>query len=168
MPSCTAALCLAQLEIISEQVEHIDRMVRRLSAAVDAIPGCQSTPIPDYQGVYSAWMFGFSLDPEQFRCTPAEFAGQMVEAGIPGASLAEYYLLPEACDFLREYAAAERYPYSRPPASRQYVYGRDSTPHARDYLRRWIRWSTFCEKYTEADCDHAAAIVAEIAEANRV
>ena len=44
--------------------------------------GITPLPIPDYQGVYSCWMFGLSVDPDQFRCTPAEFAAQLASEGI--------------------------------------------------------------------------------------
>ena len=45
MPLCTAAICLAQLEIIHEQVAQRDRMVRLLSRLVGEIPGV--TPLAD-------------------------------------------------------------------------------------------------------------------------
>ena len=61
MPFCTAALCLAQLEIIREQVAQRDRMVRFLSQLVAEIPGIAPLPIPGYLDVYSAWMFSFNI-----------------------------------------------------------------------------------------------------------
>jgi len=61
MTHCTAAICLAQLEIIRDQVAHIDRMARLLTELVAAIPGVTPLPIPDYMNVYSAWMFGMSI-----------------------------------------------------------------------------------------------------------
>lgn len=167
MPQCTAAICLAQLEIIREQVARRDRMVRLLSGLVDEIPGVRALPIPDYLEVYSAWMFGLSIEPEAFACTTAQFAEQLAAEGIPGAGLGEYYLMPEACTFLGRWAAEERYPYSTPPAARRHTYGADSCPTARDFLRTWVRWSSFCEKYTEADCHLAADIVRRVADANR-
>lgn len=78
-----------------------------------------------------------------------------------------YYLMPEACTFLEEYAATSRFPFSRPPASHEYHYGADSTPTAAAFLQTFIRWSTFCEKYTEEHCHIAAQIVRAIADANR-
>ncbi|MCD6359310.1 MAG: aminotransferase class V-fold PLP-dependent enzyme [Armatimonadetes bacterium] len=167
MAQCTAAICLAQLEVIQDQVAHRDRMIRLLSELVSEVPGVRALPIPDYLDVYSAWMFGMSIDPEAFTCTTAEFAEQLVEEGIPGAGMGEYYLMPEACTFLGRWAAEGRYPYSKPPASRDYVYGADSCPTARDFLRTWIRWSSFCEKYTEDDCHLAADIVRRVADASR-
>ena len=35
------------------------------------------------------------------------------------------------------------------------------------FLQSWIRWATFCEKYTEADCELAAKIIREVADSNR-
>jgi dTDP-4-amino-4,6-dideoxygalactose transaminase len=167
MPQCTAAISLAQLDIIREQVAHRDEMIRMLSAKIGEVEGVTPLPIPDYMGVYSAWMFGMNIDPEQFTCTTAEFAEQLVEGGIPGAGSAQYYLMPEACTFLQRWAAEKTYPYSQPPASREYTYGESACPTAHEFLQTWIRWSTFCAKYQPEHCELAAQIVSDVAEANR-
>jgi dTDP-4-amino-4,6-dideoxygalactose transaminase len=167
MPACTAAISLAQLEIIRGQVAHIDKMVRLLSRLIDEIPGVRALPIPDSVDVYSAWMFGMSIDPDRFTCDAAEFARQLAEGGIPGAGLAKYYLMPEACAFLAENAAKKVYPYSMPPASRAYTYDATTCPTAHKFLETCIRWSTFCAKYTEDHCQLAARIVRQVADANR-
>jgi len=161
-----AAICLAQLEVIRDQVAQRDRMVRLLSRLIGEVPGVTPLPIPDYVNVYSAWMFGMSIDATRFSCTPAEFAAQLAEAGIPGAGLGEYYLMPEALTFLEENARRKTYPYSMPPASREYRYA-GACPGARSFLQTWIRWSTFCEKYREQDCELAARIVGAVADRNR-
>ena len=167
MPNCTAAICLAQLEVIREQVAHRDRMIRLLSEHLAAIPGVTPLPIPDYVTVYSCWMAGFSIDPGAFRCDAESFAAQCAEAGIPGAGLGEYYLMPAALTCLRDKAKAKTYPYSMPPASRAYVYEADNCPNARAFLKTFIRWSTFCEKYQPEHCARATEIVAAVAEKNR-
>ncbi|MFH1570762.1 MAG: DegT/DnrJ/EryC1/StrS family aminotransferase [Gemmatimonadota bacterium] len=167
MTLSTAAISLAQLEIIRPQVAHRDRMIRRLCAALARIPGIAPLPIPEYQDVYSCWMAGLSIDPEAFTCDAEEFASQLAAAGIPGAGTGRYYLMPAALPFLTQRAAEGIYPYSRPPASYTYEYSPDTCPAARAFLDTFIRWSSFCEKYTEADCDLAAAIVAEVADQNR-
>lgn len=168
MPTCTAAITLAQLEIIHEQVAHVDRMARLLTEHLAVIPGITPLPIPDYLDVYSAWMVGFSIDPAAFRCTTDEFGEQCAAAGIPGIGTARYYLMPAACTFLQEKAAQQMYPYAMPPASRTYTYSSATCPNATAYLDRWLRWSTFCEKYRPEDCVLAAAIVREVADRNRV
>jgi perosamine synthetase len=168
MPQCTAAVTLAQLEIIREQVVVRDRMARLLTALVAEIPGVTPLPIPEYQGAYSCWMFGFSVDPAAFRCAPAELAAQAAKEGIPGAGTGEYYLMPAALTFLQENASRRVFPYSLPPASRTYTYGADNCPTARDFLKTFIRWSTFCEKYTPEHCELAADIIRRVAERNRV
>ncbi|MCC6444771.1 MAG: DegT/DnrJ/EryC1/StrS family aminotransferase [Armatimonadetes bacterium] len=168
MTQSTAAITLAQLEIIREQVAHRDKMARLLMQMMAEIPGVTPIPIPDYQGVYSCWMFGVSIDPTQFDCAPEDFAREMAEAGIPGAGLGEYYLMPAACTFLEENARSGVYPYSTPPASYEYFYSADSCPNARDFLKTWIRWSTFCEKYQPEHCELAAAIVSQVADKHRL
>ncbi len=167
MPECTAAISLAQLDIVHENVARRDKMIRYMSCLIDEVPGVKSLPIPAYQDVYSCWMAGLTVDPEQFTCTVAEFADQLAEAGIPGAGMGAYYLMGEACTFLSEYAAASKFPFSKPPATRDYTYGPQQTPVAAEFLTRFIRWSTFCEKYTEEHCEVAAAIIRGVAEANR-
>lgn len=168
MTQSTAAITLAQLEIIRENVATRDQMARLLSSLIDQIPGVQALPIPAYQEVYSCWMFGLTVDPAQFTCSVAEFGEQLAEAGIPGAGQAAYYLIPESCTFLEDYARAGRFPFSRPPASREYHYGAHNTPVAALFLQRFIRWSTICEKYTAEHCEIAAQIIRTIADANRV
>lgn len=166
MTQTTAAICLGQLEIIREQVSQRDKMVRLLTDLVGEVDGVTPLPIPDYLDVYSCWMLGISIDPEAFTCTSDEFAAKLVEAGIPGAGLGRYYLIPEACTFLEERARAGTYPYSMPPASREYSYI-DMCPTAHAFLQTFIRWSTFCAKYQPEHCELAAAIVREVADANR-
>jgi len=167
MPQCTAAICLAQLEIIREQVAQRDRMIRLMSRLIGNIPDVIPLPIPDYLTVYSPWMFGMSINPKAFKCTTDEFAAQLATAGIPGAGTGQYYLVPVACVFLQDNAGKKIYPYSRPPASRTYTYDADTCPTAHNFLKTWIRWATFCEKYTEEHCELAAHLVKQVAEKNR-
>lgn len=167
MTQCTAAISLAQLEIIRDQVAHRDRMVRLLTELVAEIPGVTPLPIPDYVNVYSCWMFGLSVDPTAFRCSAEEFADQLAAAGIPGVGQGKYYLMPAACTFLNENARQKNYPYSVPPASREYRYSADTCPNARDFLENFIRWATFCEKYEPQHCELAAQIIRKVADANR-
>ena len=166
MPHCTAAICLAQLEVIREQVAHRDRMIRLLTDLVAEVPGVTPLPIPDHTTVYSAWMFGMSVDPAQFTCSADEFAAQLAEGGIPSASTARYYLIPACCTFLEENARHKAYPYSVPPASHEYSYA-DACPTAKLFLDTWIRWSSFCAKYQPEHCELAARIVRDVADRNR-
>lgn len=166
MPLATAAISLAQLEVVRDNVARRDRLARRLTALLGEIPGIRPLVIPDYMEVYSCWMIGFSIDPAAFRCSTAEFARNSAEEGITGAGMGRYYLMPDACTFLRERAEAGVYPYSRPPASRTYAYGPATCPNAYEFLKTFIRWNTFSEKYTDADVELAAAIVRRVAERN--
>ena len=167
MTASTAAITLAQLEIIRPQVEHRDRMIRLITDKLAAIPGIAPLPIPEYQEVYSCWMAGLSIDSEAFTCDTETFAADLAATGIAAAGTGKYYLMPAALPFLSKRAAEGIYPYSQPPASRTYQYNADCCPTARHFLETFIRWSTFCEKYTEEDCDLAAAIVAEVADRHR-
>ena len=167
MPQCTAATCLAQLEIIRDQVLQRDRMVRYLSLLIDEIPGIESLAIPDYVEVFSAWMFSFRIDRQQYACTPDEFAEQLAGEGIAGAGIGKYYLMPLGAAFLNEQAAKAVYPFSTPPASRTYRYDATTCPNALEFVDNWIRWVSFSEKYTPEHCEIASQIVADVACRNR-
>lgn len=167
MSGCTAAICLAQLEVVEQQVAHRDKMLRLMSELVAKVPGVTPLPIPEFVTKYSPWMFSMSIDPSQFRCSADEFARQLEAAGIPGVGTARYYLPAAGCVFLAENAKAKKFPYSMPPASRDYHYGTESCPQAWQFLQNWIRWSTFCEKYTEEHCHLVHGIVADVAAKNR-
>lgn len=168
MTQSTAAISLAQLEILPPQIKQRDAMIRHLSALLAEIPGISPLPIPDHQKIYSCWMAGFTIDLDAFRIDADSFALQLAEAGIPGIGTGNYYLMPEALTFLQERAFSQTYPYAMPPATRSYEYGADSCPTARDFLKTFIRWSTFCEKYEPEHCDQVAALVHAVAERNRV
>jgi len=167
MPNCTAAISLAQLEILPENVARRDTMARRLTKRLAQIPGITPLPIPDYQEVYSCWMMGFCIDPKTFTIDADTFAARCAEAGLIGAGTGKYYLMPAACTFLEENARKKIYPYSRPPALREYHYGTDSCPRAWAFLQNFVRWSTFCDKYTEEHCEMAAGIVQTVADQHR-
>lgn len=167
MTQSTAAITLAQLEIVRPQVVHRDAMIRLITEKLSGISGIVPLPIPDYQSVYSCWMAGFSIDPDAFRCDTESFAAQLAEAGIPGIGMGAYYLMPAALTFLEEQAQQQIYPFSMPPASRRYRYGADNCPNASAFLETFIRWSSFCEKYEPEHCDLVAQIVHDVAEKNR-
>ena len=167
MPNCTAAICLAQLEVIREQVAHRDKMARFLYQLLEAIPGITPLRIPPETNVYSCWMIGFNIDPAAFKCTTEEFAAQLAEVGVSGAGMGRYYLMPEAVTYLQRNANERRYPYSLPPASRTYEYSSTTCPNAVKFLDTFIRWSTFCEKYQPEHCELAAQLVRDVANRNR-
>ena len=148
MPQVSAAVTLAQLEIADENVRQRDQMIRLLMELLGQISGIIPIDIPDYVGVYSCWMASFRIDPAQFRCDTDEFGRQCEEAGIPGIGTGRYYLMPGALPFLETKAREGTFPYSQPPASRTYHYSADRCPNAQAYLDTFLRWATFCEKYT--------------------
>ena len=167
MPHCTAAICLAQLEVIRDQVYHRDKMIRLLSQLLAEIPGITPLSIPEHTNVYSCWMVGLTIDPKAFRIGADDFGAQLAQAGIPGAGTGKYYLMPAALTCLQKKATEKIHPYSMPPASREYVYSGSSCPTAEAFLGNFIRWSTFCELYQPEHCELAAKIVREVADANR-
>ena len=169
MPNCTAAVTIAEIEIAEkDNIAVRDKAARLITDLLSEIPGITPLAIPDYLDVYSCWMLGFSLDIEQFKCTVDEFGQQISDAGIPGAGTAKYYLVPESCTFLEKNAKEKIYPYSMPPASREYKYGAEVCPNAENFLETWIRWATICEKYTDEHCYLAADIIKQVAGKNRL
>ena len=150
MPQCTAAVCLAQLEIVRDQVAQRDKMARLLYKLLAGIPGIAPLPVPEFITMFSCWMIGFTIDPKAFKCSTEEFGARLSDAGVPGAGMAEYYLLPESLVCLKDKAKSGTYPYATPPASRAYAYGGESCPNAQAFLKNFVRWSTFCEMPTGA------------------
>ncbi|HBN83528.1 MAG TPA: hypothetical protein DDZ89_06745, partial [Clostridiales bacterium] len=167
MPMGTAAITLAQLEIIKPHVEKIDLMARYLSSLIDQIDGVHSLHIPEYIDVYSCWMFGFTIDLEKFNCTLEDFAAQLAKEGIGDAGAGKYYLMPEALTFLQRKAANKIYPYSKPTASYDYTYGAGTCPNAKAFLNKFIRWSSFNERYEKEHCELAASMIEAVAARNR-
>jgi dTDP-4-amino-4,6-dideoxygalactose transaminase len=165
IPQCTAATCLANLEILPEQVEQRQRMAVLLDSLLAEIPGIVPYEVPEGR-THTYWMYGFSVDLARFSCSPADFARQIKEAGLQNAGLGRYYLMPAALTFLAENVARGMYPFSVPPASRRYDYSAASVPNARAFLETWIRW-VWTEKYTEAHVELMAAIIRGVADANR-
>ena len=167
MRKMTAALCLAQLETIRDQVDKIDGTIRAITDRLSAIDGITPMPIPDYVTKYSAWMASFSIDPEAFRCTGEEFATQILDEGLNGAGQGKYYLMPAALTFLQDWVDAGRYPFSQPPCSRTYQYSSDNCPTAWSFLENWVRTCSITEKWEDEHVDIVANIVQEVAERNR-
>jgi len=162
MAQCTAAICLAQLETIRDNVANRHRVMRRLYDRLGRIPGILPPSIPDYQEVFSCWMAGFGLDPKLIHCDAETFAQEMVRAGIPGVGLARYYLMPEGAAFLNEKAREHVYPYSMPPAGRDHSYSRENYPNAAHLLDHFVRW-VISDRYTEQTVDLIVEIVETIA-----
>ena len=66
-----------------------------------------------------------------------------------------------------EKADKKIFPYSMPPASKSYAYDGNSCPNAQHFLDTYIRWSSFCERYTDEDCDLATQIISGVADRYR-
>lgn len=167
MPLCTAAISLAQIEDADPWVARRDRVARIICEGLGEIPGIIPLQIPEYCTTFSCWMMGFNVDPKAFRCTVDEFGTQCDQTGLAGASSARYYLMPDALTYLHDLSAKREWPFSRPPASRDYRYSGDSTPNARAFLDTFIRWTSFCEKYTDEHAHMAVEMVRRVAEKNR-
>ncbi len=166
MAQSTAAICLAQLEIIRDQVVQRDQMMRWIYQELATIPGITPPRIPAYQEVFSCWMAGFNLEPEAFRCDAETFAREMHDLGILGAGQARYYLMPASAVFLQQQAASQTYPFSLPPASRAYTYRAEDYPNANAVLDVFIRWIV-SDRYTPTHCQLIVDIVRTVADRHR-
>jgi dTDP-4-amino-4,6-dideoxygalactose transaminase/peptidoglycan/xylan/chitin deacetylase (PgdA/CDA1 family) len=167
MPQCTAAMTLAQLEEAPARIAARDSAARRILRGLAEIPGIVPMHASGHLNPLSCWMLGFNLSEGAFRCTADEFGRQLAEAGVPGAGTARYYLLPEALPFLRERAERRHWPYDAATTDRRHRYAADTVPRAARFMDTFIRWFTFCEKYTAADADLAVDLVRQVAERNR-
>jgi perosamine synthetase len=166
MPQCTAATCLANLEILPRQIANRQKTAAMLDERIAAIDGLTPYPVPADR-THTYWMYGFSVSPEAFGCSVDELAAQFNQAGMPNIGTARYYLMPAAMPFLAENVQQGVYPFSTPPASQSWEYSAESCTHARDFLDTWIRWP-WTEKYTEEHIEFMAHLIADVAERNRV
>lgn len=166
MTSTTGAICLGQLEIIRDQVARRDRAARKFTAMLADIPGVVPYPIPAHCTTFSAWMYGFSIDPKAFKCSADAFAAQLVEAGIPNAGLGQYYLMAGALPYLNDFVRDGRHQFAVGPSARKHEYKGESNPNAQAFLKNFIRWF-WTEKYTDEHLEIMHAMVADVAERNR-
>ncbi len=163
MPQCTAATCLANLEIVEEQIENRQKMAAMLDEMIGDIDGIIPYAVPSDR-THTYWMYGFSVDPTRFSQTADEIAMRLKDGGIPGVGMGRYYLMPAAMPFLADQAAQREYPYSLHPNVR-YSYGADTVPNAKAFLDTWIRWF-WTEKYRPAHIEHIASIIRSVAESS--
>jgi len=168
MPQCTAAVCLGQLEIIKKQVRNRDKMARLLTAKLKKLDGIIPLLIPDSCTMFSCWMYGFTVIPEKFKCSPFELAEIIKEKGLGNSGMGKYYLMPDALVFLKNNAANKVYPYSLPDAPGEIIYNSEKqTPNAKAFLDTFIRWA-WTEKYTEKHVNIMFNMIKEAVEENLV
>ena len=166
MPLLTAAFTLGQLDILDEVAAKRNHAVRTLLRKVSTIPGILIEQVPDYQEVYSSWMFGFRIEPDAFSCTTEEFGVECDALGFTGLSPARYYLIPEACVFLQKDADAGSYPFNLSKES--YNYDADETPNAKEYMSGFLRSCYISEKFTDDYVEIAYQIIKEVADKYRM
>jgi dTDP-4-amino-4,6-dideoxygalactose transaminase len=164
MPQCTAATCMANLEILPRQVENRRKMAALLDQSIGDLPGIITYTVPKGR-THTYWMYGFSIDPSRLTCGPDAFADQMVQAGMAGVGLGRYYLMPVALRFLAENCTKGVYPFCTPPASRLPDYSADRCPNARNFLDNWIRWF-WTEKYNADHVHFMASVIKKVVEKN--
>lgn len=162
MPQCTAATCLANLEILPRQIRNRQETAALLDDLIRDIDGITPYDVPADR-THTYWMYGFSVSAERFGSSVQEFGERLAANGVPGAGMGQYYLMPEAVRFLGEYVENGIYPFTTPPSSRTYQYNADVTPNARNFLDGWVRWP-WTEKYSEAHIRYIAELVAKTAE----
>lgn len=159
-PQCTAATCLGNWEILPRQVEQRRKMARLLDERIGAIPGVIPYRVPANQ-THTYWMYGFSVESDQFDCSPAEVAAELNKAGIP-CGQGKYYVLPAGVPFLQENVDNEVYPFNMPTASRRIDYDPQRVcPEAVRFMDNWIRW-LWTEKYTENDVALMASVIESV------
>ncbi len=161
MSQCSAATCLANWEILPQQVENRQKTAAYLDRLISEIPGIIPYVVPEDR-THTYWMYGFSVDRDQFNCSIDELAQQLNSAGIPSTGLGRYYVLPAGVPFLAEHAANGVYPFSR-----KVDYDPQRVcPNAVEFMESWIRWP-WTEKYTEKDIEFIASIVRDVCGKNR-
>jgi dTDP-4-amino-4,6-dideoxygalactose transaminase len=166
MPGCTAATCLGQLEIIKDQVERRDKISRLLTDKLSTLDGVIPLPISENCTQFSCWMYGFSIDTNKLKCSPAELAVAISKKGFTGIGQGIYYLMPDALEFLKKAAATKVYPFSIEGAPGEEIYDANKkTPNAKAFLNTFIRW-VWTDKYTEKHVDIMFNMIKEAVKEN--
>jgi dTDP-4-amino-4,6-dideoxygalactose transaminase len=164
MPHCTAAIGLAQLEVVRDWVAQRDKIGRLFYTYLAEVPGITPLALPDTLDVFSCWMLGFRINEGAFRCTADAFGAKVQAKGLPTASTARYYLMAEALEILHKKTAGAIFPYSSPPAETKYVYNAGTCPNAHAFMETFIRSVDLSEKWQPEHAALAATWIAEVAE----
>jgi dTDP-4-amino-4,6-dideoxygalactose transaminase len=111
-------------------------------------------------------MYGFTVIPEKFKCSPSELAEKVREKGLGNIGMGKYYLMTDAIAFLKKNVRNKVYPYSLPGCPGEDIYnGEKQTPNAKKFLDTFIRWS-WTEKYTEKHVDIMYNMIKQTVEEN--
>ena len=139
-----AAVGLAQLKILPDQIARRIELAERFNPRVAAIDGLSPPFKPDGCGhVY--WFYHFDVDPSQFRVDATEMAAALREEGL-ACGTAMYYLIPHSHKFLPDREAAL-----------------SGLPNAKTHLERTIRWG-WTEKYSDDDLDDIEGMIRKVAD----
>jgi dTDP-4-amino-4,6-dideoxygalactose transaminase len=142
-----AAVGLAQLKILPDQLERRVELAERFTAKIEDIEGVITPQVPEGH-VHLHWLYPLQFDLEQFRVDATQMGEALSAEGLK-CSTAMYYLIPFSHKFLSDREA-----------------DLERLVNARTHLERTVRWG-FTEKYTERDLDDMAAIVAKVTDAYR-
>ena len=142
-----AAVGLAQLPAVPEQNRRRVEQANKLSARLREIDAVTPPFIPSNTShVY--WLYHFRVAVESIGVDLGEFIDALNAEGLR-CGPAMYYLVPYSHTFIEDREASL-----------------ESLPNAREHLSNTIRWP-WTDKYSDADIEDIAAIIAKVADAYR-
>ncbi|MBN1349227.1 DegT/DnrJ/EryC1/StrS family aminotransferase [candidate division KSB1 bacterium] len=161
-----AALGLVQLKVFPPKLKRRMELAELLNEKVNRIDGIRSTRSPLKEAEHGYWLYAIQVDPDQFNCTPDEFADALNAEGLKICGTARYYLLPETMTMLHKGTREYQRRIKVNPWLEDYDFSGDMVPNARAHLDRSIRWM-WSYKHTEKDIDDIAKMIEKVADAYR-
>jgi dTDP-4-amino-4,6-dideoxygalactose transaminase len=159
-----AAVGIAQLEVLREQIQRRMRRAEQLTRLLSDVPAVTPPMIPP-KCSHLYWLYHVQFDLDALRIGIDEIAERMSSAGIHGAYPSRYYNMPAALKFLhrspynRFWAQVEMTAVKR--AMERYHYCSDMCPNALWHGAHTVRW-VWTDRYSERDVECIAKIIKHI------
>jgi len=175
--SVRAALALAELEVLPQQIARRKAVTKRLTELLSRIDGIIPCPVPENsEAVY--WIYPFIVEIEKFAAGLHEFADAIGAEGLNPKAVKGCYRSPapwpfyavcDSFDFLNDLrftytAGAQPGGPSDTYLSREYSVA--MTPNAKWYVDHMLSW-LFTHKYSDRDIADIAEMIRKAADAYR-
>ncbi len=163
MTELQGAVGIAQLAKLDEILRRRRASARRLTAAIETIPGVHPPHLIE-DATHSYWVYSFTIDEERFGATAQQFAKAVDAEGAPfratGYIPNPMFGFPVIRD--RVTYGTSQIPWTLPQARPGITYDDADVPNTRWFLEHAINMS-WNEGVTIADADDIATSIAKVA-----
>jgi perosamine synthetase len=155
-----AAVARAQLAKLPGVVSRRRRAAQRLADALRPLTGLS---VPADLDRHAVWLFPVVLDVDAAGADNRAYAAALAAEGVPvsaGYLPQPVYGYPVLAQ--RRLYGGSGFPFTSPPARKEFVYGRGLCPRAERLIERTLLVVQWNEAYTDADVDEIAAAFGRI------